>query len=209
MQVYSANVDFFREPDISNSYWAGFLAADGCVYTYPRVKLSIHLSVKDIAHVEKFCTYTDATNSIRLGNKSDVYADFSYPSWVNDLGKNWNVVPNKTDKLLPPNITDEAMKASYIVGYIDGDGCWDWHTGKHASYLRLQIEGGEEILRWIDSNLPVNGTMVYRADRKRYYLRYVGRKAAAVDQYLKLLGLPRLERKWWPRGYRSDTLSPV
>lgn len=32
LKKYSYNDNYFRTPNLENSYWAGFIAADGCVY---------------------------------------------------------------------------------------------------------------------------------------------------------------------------------
>ena len=49
MKYQNKNETFFEKPSRVNSYWAGFIAADGCVY---RNTLKITLSKKDKAHLE-------------------------------------------------------------------------------------------------------------------------------------------------------------
>ena len=47
---YSFNERFFSEDSEASFYWAGFIAADGCLY---KKTLSIGLSSKDKCHLQK------------------------------------------------------------------------------------------------------------------------------------------------------------
>lgn len=49
------NTEFFKEPNTLNSYWAGFIAADGCIQQYKdnrQPTLAINLKSSDINHLE-------------------------------------------------------------------------------------------------------------------------------------------------------------
>ena len=51
---HNVNDDFFNNPNILNCYWAGFIAADGCIGRRNNNVLSIGLSSKDKQHLETF-----------------------------------------------------------------------------------------------------------------------------------------------------------
>lgn len=200
---YTCNEDFFSSPTTISGYWAGFIAADGAIVHGTSSYLNLHLSVKDQGHIKRFSEMARATNPIHYGKANDVTSNYYYRLWVNDLDSVWNIRSNKTHNLRPPGVTDSDVIKSFVVGYIDGDGCWDWHRTNTGSYLRLQIEGTKEILDWISDNMPEPGYMVYRKPpRDRYYLRYVGRRAKIVDDYLRTIDVPRLERKWRERPWK-------
>lgn len=202
---YTNDTDFFSQPSTLNSYWAGFIAADGCIIDSSSPHLSLHLHLKDRGHIEAFNRDTGSTNPLLYGKSNNVKCNYYCRQWVDDLSGHWNVVPRKSHTLLPPNITTPEHIRSFIVGYVDGDGCWDWHNTNTGSYLRLQVEGTKDILEWMSAILPGDGALIYRRPpRDRYYLRYVGRKALLVDEFLKeVAGLPRMSRKWYDRDYKK------
>ena len=51
---YNVDDNFFNKPNIINCYWAGFIAADGCITGRNKNKLYIGLSSKDKQHLEVF-----------------------------------------------------------------------------------------------------------------------------------------------------------
>ena len=209
--LYRRNEEFFSEPNGVNSYWAGFLAADGYVNLRSGKILTIHLHRKDRNHLERFKSLTESTAPIR--NCHDKCSNFNNSSskWVDDLQANWSITTNKSLTLRPPP-TDPSrseINLAFIVGYIDGDGCWDWQVSKSQNwdYLRLQIEGTLEMLEWIQAVFP-EGTIYTRKARNGWSsghtLKYVGGKAKRVDEALREVAEDfRLERKWWERDYRK------
>jgi hypothetical protein len=119
----SGDENFFSVPNILNSYWAGFIAADGCIRGYHDHYLSLGLSKKDISHLEKF------KRDLRLSNKITIYdkhnsciTGLSSNKICDDLKNNFNITPRKSKTLKPPNIKNKTNILSFIAGYIDGDG---------------------------------------------------------------------------------------
>lgn len=60
---YNVNDDFFESPSLLNSYWAGFIAADGNLSGNYR-KLNIGLAKKDKCILEQFLKDIGAENKI-------------------------------------------------------------------------------------------------------------------------------------------------
>lgn len=114
--------NIFEELDEYSCYWGGFLAADGNVDSKNRIRLM--LKYDDIGHLEKFkellgSTHTIATNTNKYNRCS---FEFTHKKIREDLERNFNIVPNKTDKLLFPNHLSTEQLRHYIRGYFDGDG---------------------------------------------------------------------------------------
>ena len=52
---YNVNDNFFEKTDVLNCYWAGFIAADGCIIEGKKQnQLSIGLAKKDFNHLNLF-----------------------------------------------------------------------------------------------------------------------------------------------------------
>ncbi|KKM14075.1 hypothetical protein LCGC14_1709790, partial [marine sediment metagenome] len=51
---HKVNHSVFSKPNAKNCYWAGFLAADGCVVS-KKTQVEVELQYKDRAHLEKLC----------------------------------------------------------------------------------------------------------------------------------------------------------
>lgn len=67
---YSANNDFFAVPNNLNCYWAGFIAADGCVVESKNCKtktLKIEITDSDREHLKKFADDVEFNGEIKSG----------------------------------------------------------------------------------------------------------------------------------------------
>jgi hypothetical protein len=92
------DLDFFEIPDMLNSYWAGFIAADGNVYFGDgnRCEFSVELSKKDEKHLERFSEDLSYKGSIKLGKKDCVKLSVTGAHKIaKDLKSNFGIVPTK------------------------------------------------------------------------------------------------------------------
>ena len=124
------NCDVYRESNMNKLmedtndafYWIGFLAADG---HFADGRIRLILSIKDIEHLSKFGKFIETTNlnfdtetcNISLKNISifDCLCDkFGFTN-------NKTYSPSNLDEIFK-NI-DNNLIYSFIVGFIDGDGC--------------------------------------------------------------------------------------
>lgn len=193
---YQLNETFFDEVGLLQSYWAGFIAADGCV-SYKRNRLAIRLHVKDAEHLEKFreaVGYTGPTHKVAARGTSGpqvLLQCHSVHKWLANLREFYNITPRKSLTLKSPDL-DEKNAMAYIIGYIDGDGC--------VSKKSVQLIGTKEVLTWIkgwfDYWAPIK-RMANVRPFKNYSLYSVGGKRA-MSLLLTMLSVavPRLERKW-------------
>lgn len=112
----------FQELTEEACYWGGFLAADGNVDSKNRIRLM--LKYDDIGHLQKFKEFLKSNHTI--SSNTTAYNrcsfEFTHKQMCEDLKNNFNIIPNKTDKLkFPHNLNNEQLR-HYLRGYFDGDG---------------------------------------------------------------------------------------
>ena len=225
---YTQNDDYFSVPNIENSYFAGFLAADGCISPAKgrhTTVLAIRLSAKDIGHLENFGQLIQSTNTIRshevkistnnvnnLKYKSSVYHQCVMQIYsekiCDDLTKNFNITPRKSLTLKPPVGLSDDQTIAFILGYIDGDG-----SVITKGDLRMSAIGTTEILEWMRNEiqriLRVDnpGTIAIIKSKNIVYRYYASaRTVKALYTYGHALNVPWLERKW---GKVEQFIKPI
>lgn len=195
---YSANTHFFSVPSVLNCYWAGFIAADGCIQNK---KLSIGLSVLDENHVHKFIEDVAYTGNPYYKG-STVTVTISCKQIVDDLLRNFNITERKSLTLKPPNINDEVLIASYIAGLIDGDGSI---SSKRENNVCITLYGTSFILEWVKTyfdkwttktNYKNSEVRLVKDSRHLSYYHICSSRAVQISQRLLSLDIPRLSRKW-------------
>jgi hypothetical protein len=199
--IHSCNSDFFLEINPLSSYWAGFIAADGCVY---KNTLQINLSIKDKAHLERLKKDIEFTGPVREGvnyGKGGPTARMTITSLAitECLKKTFNIFPNKTLNLRPPSFASEKMVMAYIVGYIDGDGS----IGYYKNRPHLSVAGTFEVLSFVKAYFDVwappseryNSSVRPRGNICVYQV--TGQRAKKLIEKLSSLKVPKLERKWY------------
>lgn len=109
--------DFSEE----SCYWAGFLAADGCVDLKNRVR--VMLKYDDINHLEKLRTFLQSTHTISSNTEKYNRCSFELTSAhiCEILELNYGIIPNKTNSLEFYKLPDTYMP-HFLRGYFDGDG---------------------------------------------------------------------------------------
>ena len=136
---HTVDDDFFSRDTEEAFYWAGFIAADGCVKSHGKNKediavLSIGLSKKDRSHLEKFVKITNYTGNIydglvKIGPNSLVKRDIEKSElqitsrkMIEDL-KRFNIKPRKSLIYCPPRrLIQHPLFHHFLRGYFDGDG---------------------------------------------------------------------------------------
>lgn len=113
-----SNPRAFKENTKEAAYWAGFIAADGCVDEKGRVRFYLQLS--DASHLEKFAKFVGSTHKLNKNTKRNRCSiEFTCIEMVTDL-KKWNITPRKSLTYQPP--IDIPYVTHYLRGYYDGDG---------------------------------------------------------------------------------------
>lgn len=209
-QIYFKNENYFLKSNKINSYWGGFISADGCISdTSKKINsqksLVISLQSKDKNHLYLFKKDINFTGPIKDKIIKDKRNNKIYNACsielisnqiVNNLFDNYNITPRKSLTLKPPNLTNRKEILSFIIGYIDGDGSIVIHQNK----LELQITGTKELLNWINNNLSNFGHTYQITDKNTYSLRFWGNEGFEILNMLKnhaiKYNLPILKRKW-------------
>jgi hypothetical protein len=203
------NVNFFDEPNLLNCYWGGFLAADGCVSSTSD-KISISLHQKDSLHLDRFCKDVSSTKKARFYEHFDkrhkkIYYGCSIQfglvsnGWAPMLKKHFNIVPNKTNLLLPPNITDQYLCLAYIVGLLDGDGSVHLISDRYDS-AQISMNGTYEVCDWVkdwfEKIVPPHRIAKVNKNKSIYKHNVKGKRAIEIIRALRDIEVPKLSRKW-------------
>lgn len=176
------NDDFFKIPNLVNSYWTGMISTDGWINcpsdNYSNYRLQLALKWSDKEHVEKFKKDIGSNSNILYSKRSRNFHQLNHTrpnkitivemgtlclapakSLVLDLNKHWNIpLKNKTYDIIEPNITDINICLAYIKGMIDGDGSILMTNGQDRyknkiPLLRIGFLGTERLLVWIHNFL--------------------------------------------------------
>jgi len=216
---HNLNDGFFEKHTLEACYWAGFIAADGNISSPKRKKANVRIKLKDIDvdHLEMLKKSLKYENELsRSDQKGFVYYTLSFFSEqiVEDL-KWFNIIPKKSLVLNPPPL-DGKKALSFIIGYIDGDGCVYLETLKKRNpRLRLCLVGTEQMLLWIKFNFDkivpfsIASTPRKIKNSKIYQYQIASKKALDVLNYLNLIDVPKMQRKWKVVEYYNEQIVPL
>jgi hypothetical protein len=214
------NVNFFKRPNKINSYWAGFLLADGYIRRN-RAAVSLKLKKTDHPHLLKFKKAIKFSGEIKKYKKYSYSAiDISGTWFIKDLRKNFGIIPNKTFRLEFP-LLSKVNTEHFLRGIMDGDGSVSYVTNKQGKkYITVSFLGYKPIIQKIRDILCSNIIMKRRGkngktyipalikhkNKKLVYLWFSGRNAMKVLKYLykNSSDTSRLERKYLRYRHAKD-----
>jgi hypothetical protein len=119
---YFFNESYFSNMTNESIYWAGFIAADGCLYGKQK-SLSIMLSKRDKDHLFKFkdaVKYTgdilDLTKTCTNGARCELVrlTINGCKSYYDDLIRLYNITPKKSLTIRPPDNLTLEQSLIYI-----------------------------------------------------------------------------------------------
>lgn len=224
-KAYSVDINFFEKFSVLNCYYAGFIAADGCIYEKNdnNKSLIIKLAAKDKCHLEELKKNIQYAGNINLNSfkyeykgvksfKETCRLKINNVKIVDDLAKNFGIYPNKTfDITFPIKLKNKKHIDAFILGYIDGDGCTNESSGKP----RLNILGNNKLLsgiakrfeQVIGKGIKVKVT-IKQKNNKISKIEICGDSARKIlSHYYRIsLHLPCLKRKW-KSGFEKFNLS--
>lgn len=195
---YNCNDNFFSEVSQLTSYWAGFLAADGFIrdQSENNIQLGCMLAGKDKHHLERLRDDLDSTKPLWEGESNGFPScslTIASKKLCADLEINFNITPRKSMTYNPPALSEDYID-SFIVGYIDGDGCICTSQGLYVSAL-----GTEQMTKFIYDRASIligkSCGNVY-SKGNQYNFMCTNSDARALYQRLYDLPVPKLERKW-------------
>jgi hypothetical protein len=201
---YQLNHNYFSVPNLENSYWAGFIAADGNINDKQGV-LRVQLSNADSEHLLKLKKSLGYTGPLRpfsyIGFGKEAHASLlqvSSSKIVTDLRENFEIIPKKTFTLEPPKLKNNLLDA-YIIGYIDGDGS----IMHRVEALTISVTGNYQMLLKIKDRFdeicrPTN-TRVANVHKNKsvFYYAISGKRASFIYKHFAGIDVPKLDRKWF------------
>jgi len=205
---YTLDHEFFSEGSLLSCYWAGFIAADGCIVrTNGQNSVKIKLSQKDSGHLEQFLQDAGSNSPVKSSTDGYCYICVGSRQWMSDL-EALGITPRKTLTLEPPVGLSREQSLAFIAGLIDGDGCisFDHYTyggpdSPITEYPTIDLCGTEPVMVWVkdfmDKNIPASvqaGVGRYKSGLSRW--KASGNRALRIKEQLKDLDLPLMSRKW-------------
>lgn len=196
-RTYLLNENFFQEHTSDSYYWAGFIAADGCIKDRDSC-MELTLGIKDIKHLNKFNISIKSSYKIitKFKGRHECCSLTLYSKkLITDLNTNFCITPRKSLTLEYPKFTNKFLEDSFIRGYIDGDGCINKKVatisilGTH-NFLSGVVKRFEEI---------TNDEFIIRKKHKTsniFDLRVYGNRARILFKHFSNLNVPNMNRKW-------------
>lgn len=151
--------DYFSEYTEENSYWMGFISADGHVGV-KRGRIEIKIHSKDIDRLIAFRNVIKGDFPIyRYNTRPHVSVVMFSRKMVNDLTEK-GIGPKASASRIPINIPDTCVR-HFIRGCFDGDGTisLSWISNGRLRPL-FQILGSKCLVEWI------NGKLIEQSDVK-------------------------------------------
>lgn len=204
---FNLNDDKFSEYSIESCYWAGLMAADGHI-SLNYDSFSIGLKESDKEHVEKFKNWLEFEGPIRKAQTNYTYNGENFTKYsysikptsskiVKDLENNFGIGRQKTLTINPPvNILDDIFMDSFIIGYIDGDGCIGTDSDRTT---RFSIVGTYEMISWINfrfENILGRKLPTPRKFNNVWVIEFRNKISRELLKHLFLIDSPKMTRKW-------------
>jgi hypothetical protein len=150
---YEYDRRFFASMNEDSAYWAGFLAADGCLSPRRRM-VQVYLARRDRGHLEKLAAALGYTGSIVDSKPVNNFAPDGAAlsritlcharEMIEDLNQHFRVTPRKTYNLEPP-VLPRPFARHFLRGLVDGDGSIYRNA---RNYLCVALRGTVSILEW-------------------------------------------------------------
>lgn len=219
--VYTCNEDFFAQYTPESFYWAGFIAADGCVKLKDGKykQLSIGLAIKDAGHVEKFKKAINFNGITYISKCKDISVGICISSdkLFDDLAR-FNIVPRKSLVLVFPEwLIEHPLVNHFMRGYNDGDGSFyisKLNRGRIIKQISFSLRGTKQFLTKYKELLEkycnlISGDKSPRLNCGIYILGYGGnRKVIKIRDFLYKNSTPeiRLDRKY-DKSHSEDLMN--
>lgn len=217
--VHSKNEAFWETPNALNCYYAGLAAADMSV-DHVKHTLSWGCEHEDELYIDLFIQNTGFTgksfrttkiNGVIGGRQiikpTSIHSNLRVAAcqqWHRDLARNFNVVPNKTHRLRPPNLETDLLKSCYLIGLLDGDGALSYSTQNmtpNIAYGSASRDIVEWVREFVESRFPykmrATKTEVRELlDGHYYHYNVYGISAVKLIELFRTINVPKFTRKW-------------
>ncbi|MFS0514809.1 hypothetical protein ACEYW6_08790 [Nostoc sp. UIC 10607] len=222
LESYTVNHNYFSTPNLENCYWAGFLAADGCInYSSHGYILEVGLQEQDLEHLKTLKDLLECDRQIAEMHNSNQKHQYPFgKTYTNgkafrlrinskqicdDLIGRFNITPNKSLTLEPPVLDNEQLIKAFIIGLIDGDGGVNLFKVKgKVNSIEIDLTGTIEVLNWVknwfDIWVPNNHYKCAKPKQsmnsKAYRYHVAGKRGIELWKILSQVNVPKLKRKW-------------
>lgn len=211
---YQLNENVFSELNNLSCYWAGFIAADGCVQfngNKDKETRYFHFGLKeeDKYQVEALKSFICTNKELVKVKKEDFISynlTLTSAKLCSDLRSNFNITVQKSLTLTFPNILNSYFKDCFILGYIDGDGSIFFHQRKierAQPEIIISIIGTYEFLTVLRErfreilNREVGCIVRKRRNNKNTFVLSInGKSSREIFLHYYSLNVPKLKRKW-------------
>lgn len=188
LQKYTIqNEDVFKS-NTPEMYWLlGMMASDGCITNNNRITIA-QSDDKGKCCIEKIKSIYGIDNPIYSHNpiKGNTVYEINFASDViiNDL-KLYNIVPRKTLNYTLPKTIPYSSLNKFIEGYIEGDGTVGVYTNnREYKLLTILVVGTKEFIYELNNVVPVSGYITKIERSSIYELRWTGRKAVSIGNWI-------------------------
>ena len=200
---YTCNDSYFSILTKQNSYWGGFIAADGNI-DRSNTRLTIGLASKDKIILERFLNNLNSNYKIYFPNHGGNTITISSKQIVKDLINHFNITSTKSYTLQPPNLTNSEFIDSYIIGLIDGDGSIGFqHVKNKRDRFYIHLVGTPEVLSFVKHRFEQilgHTTSNLHFDKKfkgnTCTFRISDKAARIIFLHYYNINIYKMERKW-------------
>ena len=178
----------FENIDERFLYWyAGFMAADGCI---SKSRISLSQSKKCGEEIMEFVKYKlqysgNILNHITASGNTSYGISYISAEMLNFLSS-LNIAPVKTYNYLMPKLNEARFKW-FMQGYIEGDGSiLISKNAKEYEHLRVSFVGTKEFCESFISkkDMPVGGIRHIKRCKNLSEVYYSGRNAKKIIEFL-------------------------
>jgi len=211
--VYQLNDNYFNEKSLQSCYYAGLLAADGCIVSNSN-SVQIGLQRQDRYILENFVKEIESNQTIKdIIEKEKFFSSrlhFTSKQVKMDLESIYNITSKKSLTLQPPNLVNTNEIDAFICGYIDGDGSIFLSVRKNRKQgeIIFSILGTLEMLTWIQgrfSSILGKSASVVKPKRNNgkntFVLIISTEKARNLFKHFYEIPVTKLQRKWKKEFY--------
>jgi hypothetical protein len=182
-------------------YWAGFLAADGCIDINGTI--SFELKEEDSNSITDFKSFCKATHDITYNSKTRASRiRFVSRKIADDLKYNFSVGIDKTHNLEVPLLSELWQYAAYYRGFFDGDGCFSefFNNRPTASYRVFLTSGSlvflEETLLLLRSYSVIRGGSIQKKAANCWHIQLAIKDSDTFLKWIYSIEGPYLVRKY-------------
>jgi transposase len=204
---YKYDPSFFDTYTPASCYWAGFLAADGClVKSQGAHRTQVLLQKEDQGHLRSFAKCAGSTHPVKIvkvGGHEEAQLVVSSKEWWDALHAHFNLEKCKSLTLRPPpRRLSKSMSWHFMRGYFDGDGSVHDRRDSNGRASQMSVvSGSRRFMNWVkrlwncdakvERRIAESGNPIFKLTVSGKTMRRIVKRL-----YRESLPKTRLERKF-------------